>query len=293
MCWTLSCHIHLQISHRPSVSLPSIYHNIADYAAPSYTRLPSTPPLSSLPSLPMMHHTSHPIPLPLLDQWSTSWPDVPHFVAKPDPSWFTYPSNPCPPCRRPYPRLEQTAGSLSTSRPLQPHSHSYSSRARARPLRAQVPPALSALPALPISLPIPALERESCVTVLGSGLHLTWLLKHRTSPPRIPDRRCQRLHPSPLRRSFSMWCAMRHYWHPSRFHIDHPHFLTVLNSPTQTRISLTRHTHARARSESAHEMDRTTPMSLPFLSDVLLRLSSAASTVSDLSAAFQSDLAPA
>ncbi|KAH9998160.1 hypothetical protein BJV74DRAFT_883289 [Russula compacta] len=104
----------------------------------------------------MMQHTSHPIPLPLLDQWTPSWPDIPDFVAKPDPSWFAYPSNPCPPRRRPYPRLEQTAPSLSTSRPLHPHS----SRARARPLRAQVPPALSALPALPIPLPMPALERD-------------------------------------------------------------------------------------------------------------------------------------
>jgi hypothetical protein len=41
------------------------------------------------------------------------------------------------------------------------------------------------------------------------------------------------LHP---RRSFSIWCAMCNYWHPSPFPIDHPHFLTVLNFPTRTMI---------------------------------------------------------
>jgi hypothetical protein len=107
----------------------------------------------------MMHHSSHPLPFPLLDQWAPSWPDVPAF-AKPHPSWFAYPSNPYPPPRRrPYPRLEHSAASPSSSRPM----HSHSSRTRAHPtLRTQVPPPLLALPALPISLPMPALERESC-----------------------------------------------------------------------------------------------------------------------------------
>ncbi|KAH9997494.1 hypothetical protein BJV77DRAFT_1065119 [Russula vinacea] len=54
-------------------------------------------------------------------------------------------TNPCPPRRRPYFRLEQTVASSSTSRPL----HPYSSRARVhpQPLRAQV---ASGLPALPM-----------------------------------------------------------------------------------------------------------------------------------------------
>ena len=97
----------------------------------------------------MMHHSSRPLPCPL-DQWAPSWPDLSAF-AKPDPSWFAYPPNPCPPRRRPYFRLEQTVASSSTSRPL----HPYSSRARAhpQPLRAQV---ASGLPALPM----PGLERE-------------------------------------------------------------------------------------------------------------------------------------
>jgi len=104
----------------------------------------------------MMHHTSLPLSFPLLNQWTPSWPDVPTFV-KPDPSWFAYPhpSNPHSSRRRPYPRLEQTVASPSTSRTLRFHS---SSRARAHGLRSQAPPALSALPALPISLPMPALE---------------------------------------------------------------------------------------------------------------------------------------
>jgi hypothetical protein len=137
----------------PSVSLPSIYHNIADYAA---LLIPvCLDPFPLCVSLPMMHHSSHPLPFPLLDQWTPSWPDVPAF-AKPHPSWFAYPSNPCPPPRRrPYPRLEYSAASPSSSRPI----HSHPSRTRAHPtLRTQVPPPLYALPALPISLPMPALE---------------------------------------------------------------------------------------------------------------------------------------
>jgi hypothetical protein len=111
---------------------------------PSYTRLlvflPSFPfPLSLL--LPMM---SRPLPCPV--QWPQSWPDISTF-ANPDPSWFTYPTNPHPSRRRPYLRLEQAVASSSTSRPLHP-------RTRAPPLRAQV---AHSLPMLPISLPM---ERE-------------------------------------------------------------------------------------------------------------------------------------
>ncbi|KAF8479189.1 hypothetical protein DFH94DRAFT_45418 [Russula ochroleuca] len=88
----------------------------------------------------MMHHSSRPLPCPL-DQWAPSWPDLSAF-AKPDPSWFAYPTNPYPPRRRPYFRLEQTVASSSTSRPLHPHS----SRARPPPLRAQVDSGLPVLP---------------------------------------------------------------------------------------------------------------------------------------------------
>ncbi|KAI0295563.1 hypothetical protein BC826DRAFT_282881 [Russula brevipes] len=103
----------------------------------------------------MIHHSSHPLPFLHLDQWAPSWPPVPA-IAKPDPSWFACPPNPHSSRRRPYTRLEPTVASPSTSRPL----HSHASRVRARPLRAQqvMPPAFTALPALPISLPIPALE---------------------------------------------------------------------------------------------------------------------------------------
>jgi hypothetical protein len=105
----------------------------------------------------MMHHASHPLPFPLFDQWVPSWPDLSPFAKPPDPSWFACPSNPYPPPRRrPYHRLEQTAASPPSSRPI----HSLSSRTRARPIRTRAPPALSTLPALPISLPMPALERE-------------------------------------------------------------------------------------------------------------------------------------
>ena len=55
-----------------------------------------------------------------------------------------------------------------------------------------------------------------------------------------------------------MWCAMRLYWHPSRFHIGHLRFLITLNFPTQMRISPTRRTLGQARSESEHMTDRTT-----------------------------------
>ncbi len=112
----------------------------------------------------MMYHSSHPLPSPLV-QWGPNWLDVPAF-AKPDPSWFAYPPNPNPPRRRPYPRLGQTVASPSTSRPL----HSHSSRTRAyshshpHPLRAQF------APALPISLPIPGLERESLLCLFWPPL---------------------------------------------------------------------------------------------------------------------------
>ncbi|KAI0282202.1 hypothetical protein BGY98DRAFT_956266 [Russula aff. rugulosa BPL654] len=104
----------------------------------------------------MMYHSSHPLPSPL-GQWGPSWLDLSAFAKQPDPSWFDYPSNPHPSSRRrSYPRLEHTLPSPSTSR------HPHSSRTRAHPhpypLRVQVAPALSALPPLPISLPMPGLE---------------------------------------------------------------------------------------------------------------------------------------
>jgi hypothetical protein len=139
-----------------SPTIQSIY-----YAPPLIPGpLPYFPPVS----LPMMHHASQPLPFPLFDQWAPSWPAVPVFAKPPDPSWFAFPSNPHPPPRRrPYHRLEQTAASPSSSRAMHPHS----SRTRAHPMRTQAPPALSALPALPISLPVPALERESCLYRFG------------------------------------------------------------------------------------------------------------------------------
>lgn len=142
---------HLQISHRPSVSLPSIYHNIADYAAPLIPVCSPCFPPFPLSFLPMMH-SSRPLPCPLV-QWAPSWPDVPAF-AKPDPSWFAYPTNPCPSRRRPYLRLEQAVASPSTSRSL--HPHSSRTRAHPHPLRAQVAPAL----VHPISYSMAGLERE-------------------------------------------------------------------------------------------------------------------------------------
>ena len=201
----------------------------------------------------MMHHASHPLPLPL---WVPSWPDVPAFAKPPDPSWFACPSNPYPPPRRrPYHRLEQTAASPPSSRAV----HSHSSRARAH----RAPPALSALPALPISLPMPALERECRVHRFGMWALLTRPSQRRPSHLRMSDRRCQRRRHSPLRRSFSMWCAMRHCWHPSRFHTARPPSLTVSSCPIRTRISRTRPTRDRARSESGHETVRMA--SLPLL----------------------------
>ena len=120
-----------------------------------------------------MHHTPHPLSFPHLDQWAPSWPNVPTFTKpKPDPSWFAYPypSNPqSSPRRRPYPRLEHTAASPSSFRP----THTHSSRTRTYPTRTHAPPALSALPALPISLPMPALERESCLYRFGFCPQLT------------------------------------------------------------------------------------------------------------------------
>lgn len=118
---------------------------------PSYTpREPSFPPFPLSLSLPiMMYHSSHPIPSSLA-QWSPSWQDVPAF-AKPDPSWFDYPSNPHSSRRRPH-------NTVATSRPLHPHSSRTRAHPHPHPLRVQVAPALSALPVLPISLPIPELE---------------------------------------------------------------------------------------------------------------------------------------
>jgi len=113
----------------------------------------------------------------------------------------------------------------------------------------------------------------------------------RPSRRRIRDRRCQRPRHSHLRRSFSMWCAMRHYWHPSRFHIDRPHFLTVSSFPTPMRIFLTRRTRDRARSESAH--GGTLRTTLPPSDGSLPRVpSSVVSMVSDPNADFQSDSVP-
>lgn len=107
----------------------------------------------------MMYHSSHPLPSPL-GQWGPSWLDIHAFAIKPDPSWFDYPSNPQPSRRRSYPRLERTVINPSTSRPLHPHSSRTRAHPYPHPLRVQVAPALSALPVLPISLPIPGLERE-------------------------------------------------------------------------------------------------------------------------------------
>lgn len=115
--------------------------------------------------------------------------------------------------------------------------------------------------------------------------------QRRPSHPRIPDRRCQRQRHSHLRRSFSMWCAMRHYWHPSRFHIVHPRSLTVLNFLIPTRIFHIRPTRDRARSESAHETDTMTSLApLLLLSDVPPSPYSEDSTASGPSAGFQNDL---
>lgn len=142
--------------------LPFPYHPhiiiIADYAAPLIpVQLPFLPSLS-LPI--MMYHSSHPLPSPL-GQWGPSWLDLSAFAKQPDPSWFDYPSNPHPSRRRSYPRHEQTkVAGQSTSRSLYPHSSR--SRAHPHPLRVQMAPVLSALPPLPISLPIPGLEREYC-----------------------------------------------------------------------------------------------------------------------------------
>jgi hypothetical protein len=201
----------------------------------------------------MIHHSSRPLPFMPLDQWPPSWPQV-SALPKPDPSWFAYPSNPaCPPRRRPYFRLEPTVANPSTSRPLHPRARAYP---HAQQLRAQVAP----LPALPIALSIPGLEREYLFWVSPACIYSA--SQHRPCPPRIPDRRCQRQRHPHLRRNFSMWCAMRHYWHPSRFHIDHLRFSIILNFPIQMRISRTRRTPDR--NESEHKTDRTT---LLFLSD--------------------------
>ena len=149
----------------------------------------------------MMYHSSHPLPSPL-GQWGPSWLDIPAFAKQPDPSWCGYPSNPHPSRRRPYPRLEQTLPSPSTSRPLHPQSSRTRAHPHPHPLRVQVAPALSALPALPISLPIPGLDRESSFAPLLTFIYAA--SQHLPSPPRIPDRRCQRQRHPHLPRSFSM-----------------------------------------------------------------------------------------
>ncbi len=214
----------------------------------------------------MIHPSAHPLPSPLV-QWGPSCLDVPVF-AKPDPSWFDYPPNPHPPRRRPYHRLGQSVTSSSTSRPLHPHSSRV--RTQPHPLRAQAAPALSALPALPISLPMYGLERESSLVPVLTSIYAA--SQHLPSPPRTLDRRCLRQRHPHRPRSFSMWCVTRHYWHPNRFHIDHLHFSITLNFPTRTRIYLTRRTLARARSESEYNMDRTTLLPhLLFLSDGPMR----------------------
>ena len=107
----------------------------------------------------MIHHySSHP-PLPSpLDQWGPSWLDVPAFAKQPDPSWFDYTSNPHPPRRRPHQHAMPTS---STLRPLHPRTRAHP---HPHPLRVQVAPTLSTLPALPISLPMLGLDRESSYT---------------------------------------------------------------------------------------------------------------------------------
>ena len=212
----------------------------------------------------MIYHSSHHIPSPL-GQWGPSWLDVSAFAKQPDPSWFDYPSNPHPSARRrSYPRLEHSLASPSTSRSLHPHSRTRANP-HSHPLRAQVAPPLSALPMLPISLPMPGLECESSFAPIPTSIYAA--SQHLPCPPRIPDRRCQRQRHPHLPRSFSMWCATRHYWHPSHFHTDHLHLLTISNFPTRTRIYHTRRT-LDPRSESEHKMDRTTLLPLLlFLSD--------------------------
>ena len=84
---------------------------------------------------------------------------------------------------------------------------------------------------------------------------------------------------------------MRHYWHPSRFHIDHLRFSITSNFPTQMRIFPTHRTLDRARSESEHKTDRMTLLPPLFLSDGPVGPYYGASTVSDPSVGFQSDLA--
>jgi hypothetical protein len=174
----------LWISVCGTIAFP--YHPLI-LCRPSYTPPLHSPSFPPFPLLIMMYHSAHPLPSPLV-HWGPSCLDVPAF-AKPDPSWFDYPSNPHPPRRRPYHRLGQSVASSSMSRPLHPHS----SRVRANlhsqphPLRAQAAPALSALPALPLSLPMPGLEREysSCTR---SDLHLRGLSASAVSlsDPRSP-----------------------------------------------------------------------------------------------------------
>jgi hypothetical protein len=120
----------------------------------------------------MMHH--QPLPFPLFGQYPPSWPDIYSF-AKPD-SWPTYSSYPypSPSRRRPHSLLEHTSSSTT--------SKSHSPRTKGRPLRAQVPPALSALPALPIPFPMPALERESPFVRFGLVFYLRSVLAPSISP---------------------------------------------------------------------------------------------------------------
>ncbi len=198
----------------------------------------------------MMHHTFQSLPLapfaPFshLDQWAPSWPDV-YAFSKSD-SRLSRPHPYSTRRRPPYPRLEATSG-------LSPRSP----RTGAPPvLRTQVPPMLSALP---IPMATLGLERELVSFLLWYSVFTQPCQHPLCPPPPTPDRRCPRLLRRHLRRSFSKWCATRHYWHPSRFHIDHRHFLTVLSFLTQMRISHAPLTRDRVPSGSVHvhETDRT------------------------------------
>ena len=202
----------------------------------------------------MIHHSFHPLPLaPFahLDQWAAPWPDVYAFhksdarLSRPHP----YSSR----RRQPYPRLDPTS-------PRSP-------RTGVQPvLRTQVPPTL------PICTPV--LECEF-IFVLIIVHCIDAACQHRPCP--TPDRRCQRLLRRHLRRGFSRWCATHHYWHPSRFHIDHQPSLTVSNFLTQMRISHAPLTRDQVPSGNAHthETVRRTLLRLWFQSAAPQKLSSA------------------
>ncbi|KAH9039050.1 hypothetical protein EDB84DRAFT_1075144 [Lactarius hengduanensis] len=140
-CRPQRCHLLPSISRFHTAPHPSIYHNIADYAAPLIPISPPHCPRFQLSLPTMIHHTFQPLPLAApfasfshLDQWTPSWPDV-YVFSKLDPRL----SRPHPYSSRrrpPYPRLEPTSG-------LSPRSP----RTGSQPvLRTQLPPMLSALP---------------------------------------------------------------------------------------------------------------------------------------------------